>query len=132
LIGPSQKKKVETMEVPKIEERFYGKMKCLSLWPTYIGEKGRTLGKTYGIKARCYWEHLWGTYQEPTEHFGNLMGTHWELEGNMLGTKEKIFPPPPHPAPKKNLKDKKSRHFECMLSLPIGTIFGLGQYPHYK
>ncbi len=23
------------------------------------------------------------------EHIGNLMGTHWELEGNMLGTKEK-------------------------------------------
>jgi len=23
------------------------------LSPTYIGEKGRTLGKTYGIKARC-------------------------------------------------------------------------------
>jgi hypothetical protein len=23
------------------------------------------------------------------EHTGNLRGTHWELEGNMLGTKEK-------------------------------------------
>jgi hypothetical protein len=23
------------------------------------------------------------------EHIGNLMGTHWELERNMLGTKEK-------------------------------------------
>jgi hypothetical protein len=23
------------------------------------------------------------------EHIGNLMGIHWELEGNMLGTKEK-------------------------------------------
>ncbi len=22
------------------------------------------------------------------EHIGNLMGTHWELERNMLGTKE--------------------------------------------
>jgi hypothetical protein len=27
-----------------------------TLWPSYIGEKGRTLGKTYEIKARCYWE----------------------------------------------------------------------------
>jgi hypothetical protein len=73
-----------------------------------MGEKGRTLGKTYGIKVRCYWEHLWGT--------------HWELEGNILGRKE---------------KEKKSRHFECILSLTIGcmkflfpklfvTIFGLG------
>jgi hypothetical protein len=23
------------------------------------------------------------------EHIGNLMATHWELEGNILGTKEK-------------------------------------------
>jgi hypothetical protein len=46
-------KKVETMEAPS-NRRFYGKMKCLLLWPTYIGEKGRTLGKTYGIKVRCY------------------------------------------------------------------------------
>jgi hypothetical protein len=53
---------------------------------------------------------------------GNILGTHWELEGNILGTKE---------------KEKKSRHFECILSPTIGcmkflfpklfvTIFGLG------
>jgi hypothetical protein len=67
---------------------------------------------------------------------GNLMGTHWELERNMLGTKIKrknlLLPLPP---PK--LKRKKLRHFERMLSLPIGcmkflfqnlfiTILGLG------
>ncbi len=72
--------------------RFYGKMECLPLWFTYIGEKGRTLGKTYGIKARCYWKHR--------EHIVNLIGTHWELEGNILGTKGKIkkilSPPPPN------------------------------------
>jgi hypothetical protein len=75
------------MEAPQ-NRRFYGKMECLPLWPTYIGENGRTLGKTYGIKARCY--------REPREHIGNLIGTHWELEGNMLGTKgkrKKILPP---------------------------------------
>jgi len=32
------------------------------LWPSYIGEKGRTLAKTYGIKVRCYWEHPWRTH----------------------------------------------------------------------
>jgi len=80
LIGPSQKK-VETMEAPQ-NKRFYGKRECLPLWPTYVGDK------TYAIKVRCYREHPW-------EHIGNLgnienmMGTHWELEGNMLGTKEK-------------------------------------------
>jgi hypothetical protein len=56
LIGPSQKKKVETMEAFQ-NRRFYGMVKCFPLWPSYIAEKGRTLGKTYGIKARCYWEH---------------------------------------------------------------------------
>jgi hypothetical protein len=67
-------KKIETTEAPQIR-RFYGKMECLPLWPTYIGEKGRTLGKINGIKARCYWEHPWGTHWEPKEHIGNLMGT---------------------------------------------------------
>jgi hypothetical protein len=33
------------------------------------------LSKIYGIKARCYWESL-------GEHIENLMGIHWELEGN--------------------------------------------------
>jgi hypothetical protein len=35
--------------------RFYGKMECLPLWPTYIGEKGRTLGKTSIYEGRfCF------------------------------------------------------------------------------
>jgi len=68
------------MEVPK-NGSFLGETKCLSLWPSYIGEK-RTSGKTYGIKSRCYWNTL-------EEHTENLMGTHWELERNMLGTMKK-------------------------------------------
>jgi len=78
-------------------------MECLRLWPTYVGEKGRTLGKTYGIKAWCYWEYP--------------CGTHWELEGNMLGRKEKRkkSSPSPPPPPTQNLKGKKSRHLGCML-----------------
>jgi len=58
---------------------------------TYTGEKskGRSLGKTYGIKERCYWEHPWGTHWEHMEYIGNLIGTHLEFEGNMLGTKGK-------------------------------------------
>jgi hypothetical protein len=39
-------------------------MECLPLWPTDICEKGRTLSKTYGIKARRDWEHPWGTHWE--------------------------------------------------------------------
>jgi hypothetical protein len=62
-----------------------------------MGFKGGAIGNTLG------------------EHIGNLMGTHWELEGNMVGTKDfliKILPPPST----QNIKEKKSRHFECMLS----------------
>jgi hypothetical protein len=51
-------KKVETMKAPQ-NKRFYGKMECIPLWPTYVGDK------TYEIKARCYWEHPW-------EYIGNL------------------------------------------------------------
>jgi len=66
--------------------------------------------------------------------FGKQIGSHLELEGNQE-KKKKILPPPP--STPQNLKEKKSRHFECMLSLPIDcmkfgfsklfvTIFGLG------
>jgi hypothetical protein len=93
-------------------------MGCLPLWPTYIHEQGRTLGKTYGIKVRCYWEHPWEI--------------HWELFGKK-GNMKKSTPTPPS----QNFSIKKLRHFECMLSLLIGyieflfpklfvTIFGLG------
>jgi hypothetical protein len=37
-------------------------------WPSYKAEKGRTLGKAYGIKVWFYWEHI-------EEHIGNFMGT---------------------------------------------------------
>ncbi len=78
-------KKNWNMEAPQ-NKRLYGKI-CFPFWPTYMGEKGRTLGKTYGIKAMCYWEHPWS--------LGNILGTQWEFEGNMLGTKEKEKNPLP-------------------------------------
>jgi hypothetical protein len=45
------KKKVETMKAFQ-NRRFYGKMECLPLWPTCIGEKGRTWGKTSIYEGR--------------------------------------------------------------------------------
>jgi hypothetical protein len=60
------KRKLKLWRLPR-NRRFYGKMDCLLLWPTYIGEKGRTLGKTYVIQARCYWEHM--------GDLGNILGT---------------------------------------------------------
>jgi hypothetical protein len=93
-----KRKKVETVKVPQ-KRKFHGKMKYLSLWPSHIGEKRRTLGKTYGIKAKCYWEHPWGTHWEPSEHIENLKGTCWEKN-----KKKKYYPTLPPPPPKTNWK----------------------------
>ncbi len=63
------------------------------VWPTYIGERRTTFGKAYGIKVRWHGEHV-------GEHIENLMGTHLELKGNIVGThwepgKLKKNPSPP-------------------------------------
>jgi hypothetical protein len=68
-----KKKKVETVEALH-NRSFNGETDWLSLWPTYIGEKGRSSGKTYGIKS----EVLLGTHWEPRELDGNLKETCWE------------------------------------------------------
>jgi hypothetical protein len=60
---PITKKKLELWRLLKIEDSME-RWSASPFGPTYIGEKGRTLGKRNGIKARCYWEHI-----------GNLMGT---------------------------------------------------------
>jgi len=78
----TKKNNVETMETPQ-NSRFYAKMECLALWSTYIGEKGRTLLKTYGIEHKV----LLGTL------LGNTLrtsGTCWEQRKN-----EKKKPPLP-------------------------------------
>ncbi len=69
----------------------------LPLAHLYIGEKGRTLSKTYGIKARCYWEHPWGTQWELG---GNPLRTWREHVGNKGKTKKTL---PPHLHPKLKL-----------------------------
>jgi len=96
-LGHCKEKKLNLWRLLIIEDL----KECVSLWPTYIGEEGRTLGKTYGIKTTCYWEHPWGTHWKPREHIKNLMGTHWKLERNMLGTKEKWKKSYPSPHPRK-------------------------------
>lgn len=50
----------------------------------------------------------WWTQQELGEHMKNLLGTHWELGGDIMITnwdqrgKLKFPPPPPSPNPKEN------------------------------
>jgi hypothetical protein len=43
------------------------------LWAKHMGFKGRAIGNIF---------------EEHIGNVGNIMKTHWELEGNMLGTKE--------------------------------------------
>jgi len=50
--------------VPKIEGSIL-KYRVHPLWPTYIDERWTTIAKAYGIKIRCYGEHV-------GEHIGNL------------------------------------------------------------
>jgi len=68
-------KKIETIEAPQ-NKRFYGKLECLLLWLTYVGEKrrGGLWAKHMGLKRSAIGNTL-------GEHIGNLR--------NMLGTKEK-------------------------------------------
>jgi hypothetical protein len=50
---------------------------CLS----YIGARRTTFAKAYGIKLRCYWERF-----EENDEIGNVLGTHWKLDENIVGT----------------------------------------------
>ncbi len=75
------KKKVEIMEALQ-NKRFYGKMECLPLCPTYMGEKGRTLGKHMGLKQGV----IGNNFGEHIGNLGNILGTWWELIGNLKGT----------------------------------------------
>jgi hypothetical protein len=58
------------METPQ-NRKFYGKIKCLSLWPTYISEKVRTLAKRMGLKRGA---------------IGNILGENIGNLGNILRT----------------------------------------------
>jgi hypothetical protein len=79
------------------------------------------------------------TYLNPQVGLTRDLGACQELKRNILEQRKKEKNPSPTPptTPTQNLKEKKSRHFECMLSLPIGcikflfpklfiTIFGMG------
>jgi hypothetical protein len=57
--------------LPQIEGSVL-KYKVPSLWPSSIaGERQTTFAKAYGIKVRCYGEHV----EEHIEDFRNIMGT---------------------------------------------------------
>jgi hypothetical protein len=67
LIGLSLKKKKKPQRLPKIEGSIL-KYRVPPLWPTSLGERRTTFAKAYGIKMRCYGEHV-------GEHMRNILGT---------------------------------------------------------
>jgi hypothetical protein len=68
-------------KIPKIKG-FIFKYRVPPLWPTYKGERTTTFAKAYGIKVRCYGERV----GEHIGNLGNILGTQWELEGNIVDT----------------------------------------------
>ncbi len=80
---------------------------------TYTGEKGRTLGKTYGNK--------WGAK-------GNTLGEHIGNLRNILGTKEKWKKSSSHPHPKLKWKKIKATwvpaHWLHVFLVAVGHHFG--------
>jgi hypothetical protein len=70
--------KKEIRRLPKIEGSIL-KCRVPPLWPTCIGERRTTFVKEYGIKVRCYGEHV----GEHIENLRNILGTQWELKGNL-------------------------------------------------
>jgi len=88
-------------EAPLLDSQLQNRNKYASLYLTFSVDilRTSTLGKPYGIKCRCYWEHLGECIKE---HFSNL-GILWGLDGNTLKTREKKpkkknspHPTPPH------------------------------------
>ncbi len=69
--------------------------KCIPTWPSFsVYIHGSwTLGRPYGVKPRCYWEHLGDSI---LEHFGNMMGTRhrsdiWNTSISQRCSKRSIF-----------------------------------------
>jgi len=67
------------------------------LWPSYIGERRTTCAKAYGIKVRCYGEHVGEHIENMWEPIENLKGTYWEHIGNQGKMKKNPWPPPAPP-----------------------------------
>jgi len=68
--GYPKQKIIVRYEIPRPLAHSYSWL-MVGLWAKHMGLKRGAMENTLG------------------EHTGNMMRTHWELEGNMLGTKEK-------------------------------------------
>jgi hypothetical protein len=75
------KKKLKLWRLPKIENSME-RWSASPFGPPREARRGGLQTKHMGLKRGAIGNTL-------GENIGNLMGTHWELEGNMLGTKER-------------------------------------------
>ncbi len=90
------KKKFKLWRLPKIKDSME-RWSASPFWPSYIGEKGRNLGKHMGLKYGVIGNNL----GECIGNLGDILGTWWELIGNL---KERCWEqrkneknPPPYP-----------------------------------
>jgi len=74
-------------------------------------------GKTYGMGLM--WGDIGNTLEEHIGNLGKILGTHWELERNMLGTKEKFKKI--SPTPKLKRKKKNQGTLSACQALPLAT-----------
>ncbi len=99
------------MEAPQ-NRRFYGTMECLTLWPTYIGEKWGLWAKHIGLKPG----DIENILEEHIENLANMSGTWWEPIGNLKGTgweqrkNEKVVSPAPPGPPFSKSTDPASTY----------------------
>jgi len=84
---PIATKKLKLGRLPKMQ--FLCESRVSPLWLTYMGEKGRTLGKTIWDKVSAIENTLEGHIENLRNITGNPLGISWEHDGN---------------TPKKNLK----------------------------
>jgi hypothetical protein len=46
------------MKDPSKCKKYIGAILSHLIWLTYTAERRTTFAKAYGIKVRCYWEHI--------------------------------------------------------------------------
>ncbi len=116
-IGNKEKKKKNSLSPPPTQKE---RKKLDQSW--VHAEASHWLHEISVFKTVCL--SIFGLGIRQGQKFGDRVGTWWELIGNVKGTcweqrKNEKNPAPPPPPASPNLKEKQSRHFECMLSLPI-------------